>query len=81
MSLLIDPEFEEEQLRKERQVAEALLGLPKLRLLTCPEDDYDRKRDSAVESIVGLEKAKWRRLYSQGNSVVYRRVREPTDGD
>ena len=78
--MLINPR-EKEQLRNKRQIAEALLGLPKLRLLTCPEDKCDWRWETAVELIVGVDQGKWRRLYSQGNSVVYRRVLEPTDED
>ena len=58
------------------QAKKALLGLPKLRLLTCPGDGFwDRTR--AVESIVDLQRDKWQCLHRQGTSVVYRRVIDP----
>ena len=63
------------------KVKKALLGLPKLRLLTCPGRNSDWGRAPAVELIVGLHRARWRRLYSEGNSIVYRRVLEPTQGE
>ena len=76
-----DLELENEQLRNQERVAGALLGLPELRLLTCPGHDFDWGHEAAVESIVGLDRAKWRRLCSPGNSFVYRRVKEAADGD
>ena len=80
-SLLSKRRSKKEQLKNKKQVAEALLGLPKLRLLTFPDDmiNYDWFWEAAVESIVELDRAKWQRLHSEGNSVVYKRVLDPTN--
>ena len=77
VSLLTSPK--NEQLRKDVvQVKKALLGLPKLRLLTCPVGVCEQET-AAVVSIVGVHRAKWQHMYSQGNSVVYRRILETRD--
>ena len=72
-----------EELWDERMVGlveEALLKLPKLRLLTCPGLDCDQDQTHSVESVVDVNRPKWRCLYRQGYSVAYRRVLDHTDG-